>query len=509
MAVTISPQKYAGSVRPILIGSGEKAFTVGGDTAYPFFTFEGKMPNVPRIGIQVPDCAPDDWAEACLEPYRDVLNDPVAWAKKAQDEYGADFIQLWLKSTDPNGLNRSAADAAQTAKEVAAAIKVPLLVWGCANAAKDAEVLSKVAEVCAGKDLMIGPVCEDNHRQLGAQALAYNLTVVANSPIDINLAKQLNILLNNLGVPLDKIIIDPTTGGLGYGIEYTFSVMERIRQAALTQDDDKLQCPFMSNLADEVWKCKEAKLPSDAKMGDAATRGVLMEAITAVTLLNAGAELLVMRHPEAISRVREYIAELGGFALPARAKAKVTPLQKEAAPASRPAAAAGTASAVMASLRDGGRCKIMQCVDTPSELAPGYAMALIRIIADDEAAGDDDLVLMSAQAAAPETAPVQEAAGIPGTPSQEAAKPAFQPAPAWSPLEDPTEGYSYSLEEKKDFAGRQVKLIQNNYEAGRAEGKGDWRGTLQDKEELIRQVKTGLHYWYGEGYGSERRKKPA
>jgi len=507
MALTIAPQKYAGSVRPMVVGSGAKAFAAGGDTAYPFFTFEGKMPNAPRIGIQVPDCTPEDWAEACLEPYRDVLNDPVAWARKAQGEYGADFIQLWLKSTDPNGLNRSAIDAARIVQDVAGAVEVPLLVWGCTNAAKDAEVLSKVAEVCAGKDLMIGPVCEDNHRQLGAQALAYNLTVVASSPIDINLAKQLNILLNNLGVPLDKIIIDPTTGGLGYGIEYTFSVMERIRQAALTQDDDKLQCPFLCNLADEVWKCKEAKLPTDAKMGDAATRGVLMEAITAVTLLSAGAALLVMRHPEAIRRVREYVAELGGFAPPARTRAKVVPMKKEAAAA--PGVAVGISSAVMASLREGARCRVIQCVDTPSELAPGCAMALIKIIEDDEAAGDE-LVLMAPGKIAVETAPVQEAAPAARDAKKQAAPQTdFQPAPVWSPIEDPTEGYRYHLEEKKDFAGRPVKLIQNNYEAGQAEGKGDWRTKLKEKEEMIQQVKTELHYWYGEGYGSERRKKPA
>jgi CO dehydrogenase/acetyl-CoA synthase delta subunit len=505
MALTIAPQKYAGSVRPMVIGSGAKAFAAGGDTAYPFFTFEGKMPNTPRIGIQVPDCAPEDWAEACLEPYRDVLSDPVAWARKAQDEYGADFIQLWLKSTDPNGLNRSAIDAARVVQEVAGAVEVPLLVWGCTNAAKDAEVLSKVAEVCAGKDLMIGPVCEDNHRQLGAQALAYNLTVVASSPIDINLAKQLNILLNNLGVPLDKIIIDPTTGGLGYGIEYTFSVMERIRQAALTQDDDKLQCPFLCNLADEVWKCKEAKLPTDAKMGDAATRGVLMESITAVTLLSAGAALLVMRHPEAIRRVREYVAELGGFAPPARTRAKVVPVKKDAVAAG---AAAGMSSSVMASLREGARCRVMQCADTPSELAPGCAMALIKIIEGDEAAGDE-LVLMAAGAAAAATAPVQPAAAAAPVAPKEAPQPAFQPAPTWVPLEDPTAGYNYSLEEKQDFAGRKVKLIQNNYAEGQAEGKGDWRAKFKDKEEMIHQVKTELHYWYGEGYGSERRKKPA
>jgi hypothetical protein len=282
--------------------------------------------------------------------------------------------------------------------------------------------------------------------------------------------------------------------------------MERIRQAALTQDDDKLQCPFMSNLADEVWKCKEAKLPSDAKMGDAATRGVLMEAITAVTLLNAGAELLVMRHPDAIRRVREYIAELGGFALPAKARAKVTPLHREAAAAPR-AGAAMSASGVMDSLREGARCKIIQCMDTPAELAPGCAMALIKIIDGDEAAGDE-LVLM-AQTAAAQAAAAQEVADVKKVAVKAEPAAPFQPAKTWSPIEDLTEGYNYSLEEKKDFAGRKVKLIQNSCAEGLAEGKGDWRGKLKGKEEMIHQVKTDLHYWYGEGYGSERRKKPA
>jgi hypothetical protein len=166
-------------------------------------------------------------------------------------------------------------------------------------------------------------------------------------------------------------------------------------------------------------------------------------------------------------------------------------------------------SAVMDSLREGARCKIIQCVDTPSELAPGCAMALIRIVNEGEAAGDE-LVLMTARAGAAEAAPVHDAAAAKtGARKQEAPQPAFHPAPTWSPIEDPTEGYNYRLEEKNDFAGRKVKLIQNNYEAGQAEGKGDWRSKFKDKEEMIHQVKTELHYWYGEGYGSERRKKPA
>ena len=495
MQVKIPKQEYTGSVKTLTIGSGDGAFSVGGETAYPFCTFEGEMPNPPRIGIQVLDFAPDDWADACLEPYRDVIGDPVAWAKKAQDVYGADFIQLWLKSTDPNGLNRSAEEAAQTAKAVADAVSVPLLVWGTNNAEKDGEVLSKVAEACAGKDIIIGPVSEDNHKQLGAQALAYNLTIVANSPIDINLAKQLNILLNNLGVPLEKIIIDPTTGGLGYGLEYSFSVMERIRQAALTQDDEKLQCPFISNLADEVWKTKEAKMPTDEEMGDASSRGILMEALTATTLLNAGADILVMRHPEAIQKVRTYIAELGGFAVPeAAAKAAARPAAGVQAPA---------ASHIADSLKEGGLCEIVQIMDMPVDLAPGHAIALIKTVDSAQAASG---IVLSTGAASVSAQAAQEAPGAGPTVEEETE---FSPSSGWEPLEDVTAGYSYSLVEKENCAGIKVPMIEESYESGEAHGKYDWRSKTKGRTDILRQVKTDLHYWYGEGYGSERRKKPA
>lgn len=493
MPIEIPKQEYTGSVKPMTIGSGARAFIAGGDTAFPFYTFEGEMPYPPKIGIQVVDYAPDDWADACVEPYKDVIANPVAWAKKAQDAFGADFIQLWLKSTDPNGMDRSSDEAAQTAKAVADAITIPLLVWGTNNVEKDAEVLSKVAEACAGKDIIIGPVSEGNHKQLGAQALAYNLTVVANSPIDINLAKQLNILLNNLGVPLEKIVIDPTTGGLGYGLEYTFSVMERIRQAALTQDDEKLQCPFISNLADEVWKTKEAKLPTDEKMGDAGKRGILMEALTATTLLNAGAQLLVMRHPEAIQQVRQYIAELGGFEMPKAVK--------EAAEVGVPLAAA--ASRIVDSLKEGALCEIVQIMDMPIDLAPGHAIALIKSVNAGEAG--DGLVLSAGGASA---GAVEVGAVAPSTQKAEV-KEEFKPAATWEPLEDLTAGYKYKLVEMDDCAGKKVEMIQDSADPGEAEGKADWRSKIDDTDEMLQHVKTDLHYWYGEGYGSERRKKPA
>jgi len=305
----IPKMTYTGKIKEITLGKGPKAVTVGGETAYPFYLFEGEMPYPPRIAMEVYDVVPDDWPEAALEPFRDVIDDPVAWAKKCVETYGADLIALQLMSTDPNGLKRSGEEAAQTVKRVVNAVDVPVIVWGSGNADQDGEVLRKVAEVCDGMNLVIGPVVESNYKQVGAGAIGYKHTAVASSPIDINLAKQLNILLGNLGVPDEQIIVDPTTGGLGYGIEYTYSVMERDRTAALTQQDERLQFPILCNMAREVWKTKEAKVEDAPTFGDAKKRGILMEAITGIVLLMAGADVLVMRHPTAIQLVREMIIE--------------------------------------------------------------------------------------------------------------------------------------------------------------------------------------------------------
>jgi acetyl-CoA decarbonylase/synthase complex subunit delta len=174
---------------------------------------------------------------------------------------------------------------------------------------KDEEVLKKIAEECQGKNLILGPVEDKNHKGIGAAAMGFGHTIIASSPIDVNLAKQCNILLENLGVSMDRLIVDPTTGGLGYGLEYSFSVMERIRMAALAQGDDKLQLPLINNLGNEVWKCKEAKQPVDEApiLGDPEKRGILMEAVGAVAYLMGGSDVLIMRHPEAIRLVKAYI----------------------------------------------------------------------------------------------------------------------------------------------------------------------------------------------------------
>ena len=312
MALEIPKTSYSGKIKEITLGKGNKSVKVGGETAYPFYLFEGEMTNLPKIAMEIYDCPPEEWPEAALEPFAGVTDDPVAWAKKCVDDYGAEMICLQLLSTDPNGLDREVDKAAEVVKKVADAVDVPLIVWGTANHEKDTEVLRKVAEICQGRDLIIGPVEEGDHKRIGAAALAYHHTVAASTPIDINLAKQLNILLGNLGVPDDLLVMDSTVSGIGYGIEYAYSVMERIRMAALTQQDEKLQFPLICNIGREVWKSKEVKISEeeDPKLGDAKKRGILLEAMSAMVLLLAGGDVLIMRHPEAIRLVREMMTEL-------------------------------------------------------------------------------------------------------------------------------------------------------------------------------------------------------
>ena len=311
MAFEMTNVKYTGAINEVALGAAQP-LTVGGETSYPFFTFEGEMPHQPKIAMEIWDMDPGtDWPESVKAPFADVLGDPGAWAKKCV-EYGADMVVVNLKSTDPNAADKGADHAVATVKAVLDAVDVPVIVYGVANKDKDIETLSAVAEAFQGKNLILGPVEEHNHKQIGAQALAYGHTISANSPIDVNLAKQLNILLGNLGVTKEKIVIDPTTGGLGYGMEYCYSVMERIRMAALVQQDDNLQQPLLNMISPEIWKCKEANLPLDEAptLGNLTERGVMMEVTQAVSLLLAGSDVLVLRHPESVKLVKQYITLL-------------------------------------------------------------------------------------------------------------------------------------------------------------------------------------------------------
>ncbi|THB78856.1 MAG: acetyl-CoA decarbonylase/synthase complex subunit delta, partial [Desulfobulbaceae bacterium] len=312
MGFEINKESYTGGIKEISIGKGDKAITIGGETCYPFYTFEGDMPNKPIIAMEIWDMEPEDWPAAALEPFGDAVKDPATWAKKCVDDYGAPAIVLQLKSIDPNDKDASPESAAEVVKKVAAAIDVPLIVWGCASPDKDEEVLKAVCEACQNENLLLGPVEEKNYKGIAAAAMGYGHSLIGSSPIDVNLAKQVNILLENFGMPMDRVIVDPTTGGLGYGMEYSYSVMERLTMAAMTQGDDKLQYPIINNLGNEVWKCKEAKQTAEEAplLGDPERRGILMEAVGAITYLLSGSNLLIMRHPEAIRLTKEFIDAL-------------------------------------------------------------------------------------------------------------------------------------------------------------------------------------------------------
>lgn len=315
MAFQPKKQTYSGKIREVTLGSGDKAVTVGGKSAYPFHTFEGEFPRPPVIAMEMWDKDPsEEWSDTIKEPFKGVLGDPAAWARKIVDDYGAEILVVQCKSSDPNADNRSGEEVAETVRKIADAVDVPVVVWGTANHDKDTEVMRAVAEKCSDKRLALSPVEEGDYKAIAAACMAYNHVVVGSSPIDVNLAKQLNILMGNLGVSPENTLIDPTTGGLGYGLEYSYSIMERITQAALTQEDEKLQFPMISNVGNEVWKSKEANISDEdaPELGDSSKRGIMMEVVTAIDVMLAGAEVVIVRHPESARLLKEYIKKMLG-----------------------------------------------------------------------------------------------------------------------------------------------------------------------------------------------------
>jgi len=317
VTVQVPKEKWTGRVREVTLGATadeggtrKKTVTVGGESTLPFLDFEGDIPNPPAVAIEVQDRYPDDWSELLKETWGDVLKDPAAWAQKAE-EYGADIIALKLQSAHPEGDNTDAAHAAATVKKVLQATGLPLIVYGPGQAEKDNEVLVAVAEAAKGERLALGN-CEDkNYRTIVAAALAHGHLVIAKSPIDVNLAKQLNILISDMRLDLDRILMDPTTGALGYGLEYVYSVMERLRLAALT-GDSMTQQPMICTVGEETWRAKECKVNEDvpAAWGDWAQRSINWETITAGILIHSGADIVVLRHPQSVKQVKQTIASL-------------------------------------------------------------------------------------------------------------------------------------------------------------------------------------------------------
>lgn len=317
VTVQLPKEKWTGTVREVTLGAAaaeggtrKKIVTVGGESTLPFLTFEGEIPNRPLVALEIQDRYPDDWSDLLKHVWGETMQDAAVWAQKAE-EYDADLIALKLQSAHPEGDNTDAAQAAKITKSVLAATGLPLIVYGPGQAEKDNEVLVAVAEAAEGDRIALGN-CEDkNYRTIVAAALAHGHLVVAKSPIDVNLAKQLNILISDMRLDLDRILMDPTTGSLGYGLEYTYSVMERLRVAALT-GDSMTQQPMICTVGEEAWRSKESKVNEGVPeaWGDWDQRSINWEVLTATTLIEAGADIVVLRHPESVKLVKKAISGL-------------------------------------------------------------------------------------------------------------------------------------------------------------------------------------------------------
>ena len=316
--VEIPQENWTGSVVEVTLGATEaeggtraKTVTVGGETAFPFLSFEGEMPHPPVIALEVQDYYPSDWSPLLLKAWGDgVLHDPAAWAERAE-AYGADLIMLKIRGEDQEG-NRTTPDrASQTVQEVLAATGLPLIVRGPGEAEHDNELLVAVAEAAQGERIALGLCEERNYRTIVAAAMAHGQLVISSTPMDVNLSKQMVILITDMRFPLERILVDPTTGALGYGIEYGYSVMERTRVAGL-RGDRMTQLPLVCHVGEECWRQKELKVNKDvpSAWGDWLARSINWETMTASTLIYAGADIVAIRHPASAEVVKGFINKM-------------------------------------------------------------------------------------------------------------------------------------------------------------------------------------------------------
>ena len=312
MSFVPKQQPYRGRINAVTLGTGDKAIVIGGQNVLPFYTFDAEMPNAPKIGIEISDMA-GEWTAPALKEFYAGCATMADYAKCAETMEGADFLCLHFESADPNGANRSVEDCVADAKAVAEAVSMPIVIMGCKNIEKDGELFSKIAEALQGKNILVLSARSEDYKTVGASvALAYGQKVGAETADDINLAKQLNIMLKGLTVKPESIVMNVGTAAVGYGFEYVASTLDRIRLAALDQSDADLQMPIMSPVSPDAWSVKEATASEEDEpaWGSQEERGIAMEISTAAANLTGGADAVIMRHPAAVATIRKFISEL-------------------------------------------------------------------------------------------------------------------------------------------------------------------------------------------------------
>ena len=313
MSFVPKKQTYNARINEVVLGVGEKAVTIGGQNVLAFHTFDAEIANAPKIGVELTDAG----MGMCTMPGEQKFYEGCAtvadMAKRAETMEGASFICLHLEGADPNGENKSVDECVALAKSVADATDMPLVIMGCKNIEKDTELFNKIAEALSGKNILVLSARDENYKAIGAGAgLAYGQKVGAESAVDINLAKQLNTVMTQLGVNAQSIVMNIGSAAAGYGFEYVASTLDRVKDAALSQSDAMLQMPIITPVSADTWGVKEAVMP-EADMpewGSQEERGIEMEIVTAAAVLASGSDAVIMRHPEAIRTIAAMIGEL-------------------------------------------------------------------------------------------------------------------------------------------------------------------------------------------------------
>ena len=312
MSFVPKTQPFRGSINAVTLGTGDKAVVIGGQNVLPFYTFDAPIENAPKIGVEISDLA-DKWDVPGLVDFYAGCTTMAERAKKAETMEGADFICLNFEGADPNGANRSVEDCVADAKAVAEAVSMPIVILGCKNIEKDGELFSKISDALQGKNILVMSARNEDYKTVGASvALAYGQKVGAETADDINLAKQLNIMMKGLGIDPKNIVMNIGTAAVGYGFEYVASTLDRIRDAALKQADADLQMPILAPVSPDAWGVKEANATEEDEpaWGCREERGIEMEVSTAAANLTGGADAVVMRHPAAIATIKKFINEL-------------------------------------------------------------------------------------------------------------------------------------------------------------------------------------------------------
>ena len=303
---------YSGKINAVTLGTGDKAIVIGGQNVLPFYTFDAPIEHAPKIGVEISDLA-HEWTAPGLVDFYAGCNSMAERARKAETMEGCDFICLNFESADPNGLNRPVADCVADAKAVADAVTKPIVVMGCKNLEKDGELYSKISEALQGRNILVMSAKNEDYKTVGASVvLAYGQKVGAETADDINLAKQLNIMLKGLGVKPEAIVMNIGTAAVGYGYEYVASTLDRVRLAALAQSDADLQMPIIAPVSTDTWGVKEstASEEDEPTWGCVEERAVSMEVSTAAANLTGGADAVIMRHPVAVATIKKFITEL-------------------------------------------------------------------------------------------------------------------------------------------------------------------------------------------------------